>query len=263
MPSRLEDRFRARIDAGSKLLVPFLTAGFPDREGFLEAARGAARAGADALEVGIPFSDPLADGPTIQRASQRALERGARLVDILDDLERLAILGIPIIVMTYANPVVRMGAARFCGRAVKAGVAGVLVSDLPPGEMPDLEEELRRHGLARIVLVAPTTDPERIPQIAAAASGFVYCVTRTGVTGAGADFSGGLSALVSRVRACTRLPLLAGFGVRTAEDAARLRPLVDGVIVGARLIEAIEEGEGPIADRAASVLAPIRRALEA
>jgi tryptophan synthase alpha chain len=153
----LEARLRQRVAAGGKALVVFLTAGFPDEERFLRAAHAAVAGGADALEIGIPFSDPLADGPTIQRTSQAALDRGVTLAGTLDLLrEHEASIGVPTVLMTYVNPVHAMGADRFCARAAAAGVSGVLVSDLPPEEMPALGAALRAHRLDRIVLVAPS-----------------------------------------------------------------------------------------------------------
>jgi tryptophan synthase alpha chain len=242
MTSGLEAHLRAHLRAGRKLLVPFLTGGFPDAERFFLAARSLARHGADAIEIGVPFSDPLADGPTIQRTSQRALEQGITLSGLLDGIEEhRASFPVPIVLMTYLNPVVRMGEESFCRRAAEAGVGGVLVSDSPPGERPEFEERLREHGLDRIVLVAPTTRPERVGQLLAHASGFVYCITRTGVTGAGAGFSRDLAAQVGRIRALTDLPVVAGFGIRSASDVSRLRDLVDGVVLGARLLEEIEK----------------------
>lgn len=264
MPSTLEARLRARVVSGGKALIPFLTACYPDENRFLCAARAAVACGADALEIGIPFSDPLADGPTIQRTSQAALDRGVALAGVLDLLEREApSIGAPIVLMTYTNPVYAMGFDRFCARASAAGVSGVLVSDLPPEEMPAFASALRARRLDRIVLVAPTTRPERIHQLAAAGSGFVYCVTRTGVTGAGGDFSQRLEEQVARIRAACDLPIMAGFGVRTPLDASRLRPLVDGVIIGARLLEILDATPDPddIGDAFAAFLGPIREAL--
>jgi tryptophan synthase alpha chain len=262
--SPLEARLRARIASGGKALVVFLTAGYPDEERFLAAARAAVAAGVDALEIGIPFSDPLADGPTIQRTSQSALERGVTLTGTLDLLrEHGASIGVPTVLMTYMNPVHAMGAERFCARAAEAGVSGVLVSDLPPEEMPILGSALRAHRLDRIVLIAPTSRPERIARLLPAASGFVYCVTRTGVTGAGGDFSSRLGEQVAQIRAASDLPVVAGFGIRAAADVERLRSLVDGVVIGARLLELLESARDVRAIDSAvrDFLQPIREAL--
>lgn len=263
MSSLLEEHLRNRLAAGHKLLVPFLTAGYPDDDRFLEAARAAAAAGADAIEVGIPFSDPLADGPTIQRSSQRALEGGASIRGILHFLlhHHLSIRA-PIVLMTYLNPIYSMGLDAFCEEAVDAGVAGVLVSDLPPEEMPDLADRLRAHAIDRIVLVAPTTLPARIDSLVAQASGYVYLITRTGVTGAGGGFSSRLEEQVARVRARSRLPIVAGFGIRSVADVERVKPFVDGVVIGARLLEVVDEAGAGIGHAVREFLGPIREALD-
>lgn len=266
MRSLLEARLRARLASGGRVLIPFLTAGYPDDERFLAAVRAAVACGADAIEIGIPFSDPLADGPTIQRTSQAALDRGVTLTGVLD-LLRAHAHGIeaPLVLMTYMNPVYAMGAESFCRAAASAGVSGVLVSDLPPEELPALGSAMRVRKLDRIVLVAPTTRPERVERLIHVASGFIYCITRTGVTGAGADFSGRLAEQVARIRAACDLPIIAGFGIRTPEDVLRLRDVVDGVVIGARLLEILDEAKetDEIADRFASFLGPIREALDA
>ena len=271
MPSLLEEHLKARLSGGRKLLVPFLTAGYPDDAGFLSAARAAAEAGADAIEVGIPFSDPLADGPTIQRTSQLALDHGANLRDILHSLlhNHLSIRA-PIVLMSYLNPIHAMGLDAFCDAAAEAGVAGVLVSDLPPEEMPAVAEKLRERGIDRIVLVAPTTEPSRIDALVTAASGYVYLITRTGVTGAGGAFSGRLADQVARIRNRSSLPVVAGFGIRAVADVERVKGLVDGVVIGARLLEAIGEAVGAgeaeastkrIDSAVRGLLVPIREAL--
>ena len=232
---------------------------------FLSAARAAVLCGADALEIGIPFSDPLADGPTIQRASQTAIDRGVTLGKTLELLEAHGRpLGVPLVLMTYTNPVFAMGIETFCQRAAAAGVSGVLVSDLPPEELPSLASALRARRLDRILLVSPTTRAERIDRLAAAGSGFIYCLTRTGVTGAGGDFSGHLTEQVTRIRARSSLPVIAGFGIRTDSDVERLRGLVDGVVIGARLLEILGAARGPeqIEEPFSAFLRPIREALD-
>jgi tryptophan synthase alpha chain len=241
VPSDLQGRLVDRLRAGRKLLIPFLTGGYPTPERFVESLCAVDAHGADAIEIGVPFSDPLADGPTIQRTSQRALEAGITLSRLLDVIRthRSAVAG-PIVLMTYANPVLRMGEEVFCRRAAESGVGGVLVTDLPPDERHGFEDALHAHGLDRIVLVAPTTTPERIDRLLPHASGFVYCITRTGVTGAGASFSDLLAAQVERIRARSTLPVVAGFGIRSGADVRALRGMVDGVVIGARLLEQIE-----------------------
>lgn len=265
LTSRLEGHLRSRLAAGRRLLVPFLTARDPDEARFLAAARAAVACGADALEVGVPFSDPLADGPTIQRASQRSLTGGTTLRGILDLVRREGSrLGVPVVLMSYMNPVHAFGVDRFAAEAAGAGVAGVLLSDLPPEEMPEVGSALRARGCDRIVLIAPTTQPDRIDFLVREASGFIYLVTRTGVTGAGAGFSGRLEEQVGRIRAATTLPIIAGFGIRSADDVDRLSGLADGVVIGARLVEILEATRGPEEVPAAveEFLRPIRDRLD-
>ena len=249
---------------GGRGLIPFLTAGFPDWDGFDAAVEVLASSGADVLEIGLPFSDPLADGPTIQASSFRALQSGVTVASVLDRIEaRRDAWRLPLILMTYVNPLLAFGAERFARRAAEAGVAGVLISDLPPEELPEVWSALVRAGLERIVLTAPTTDPKRIPLLARTASGFVYCVTRTGVTGKGSGFAENLERQVARVRAETPLPVVAGFGIRTARDVGELARFVDGVVIGARLIEILSENDAPRARKELRELtASLRHALD-
>lgn len=254
----------ARRSRGGRALVPFLTAGYPDWQTFDAAVLALAEEGADLLELGIPFSDPLADGPTIQASSQRALEAGVTVEEILLRVAaRRAAWGLPVVLMTYANPVLAMGAERFARRSRAAGVAGVLVSDLPPEELPEAWAAFRTHALETVVLVAPTTAPARVPLLAAAATGYVYCVTRTGVTGLGGEFSVNLAEQASRLRAHTRLPLVAGFGIRTPQDARAVGGAFDGVVVGARWLEMLG-GEDRVAGVAAvrKLARDLRRVLD-
>ncbi|HEX9157879.1 MAG TPA: tryptophan synthase subunit alpha [Syntrophales bacterium] len=267
----LEEHLRIRLSGGRKLLVPFLTAGFPDEAGFLTAARAAGNVGADAIEVGIPFSDPLADGPTIQRTSQRALDGGANLREILHSLfhHHLSIRA-PVVLMSYLNPIHAMGIDAFSEEASEAGVAGILVSDLPPDEDADFTTKLHAHGIDRIILVAPTTGPSRINTLVDAGSGYIYLVTRTGVTGAGGAFSRRLAEQVGRIRDRSNLPVIAGFGIRSVTDVEAVKSFADGVVIGARLLEVIEEAanagdpSGALVRIDAAVkgfLGPIREAL--
>lgn len=237
-PASARAAIAARRACGGRALIPFLTAGYPDWETFDAAVLALAEEGADLLELGIPFSDPLADGPTIQAASQRVLDAGVTVEEILRRVDaRHAAWGIPVIVMTYANPVLAMGAEHFAARARVAGIAGILVSDLPPEELPEAWAAFRAHGLETVVLVAPNTAAARLPSLAAAASGYVYCLTRTGVTGIGGAFSANLAEQAARVRVHTVLPLVAGFGIRGPQDARALGDAFDGVVVGARWLE--------------------------
>ncbi|MFB3908471.1 MAG: tryptophan synthase subunit alpha [Candidatus Eisenbacteria bacterium] len=277
MTTALETALRERLHSGRRLLVPFLTAGWPDADSFLEAARACAAAGADLLEVGVPFSDPIADGPTIQRTSQEALARGETLERTLDTLAREAPgIGLPIVLMSYANPILAFGIDRFCERAPRAGVGGLLLSDVPPEELPEIEGPLAAAGIARILLIAPTTPPERVEALARRASGFLYCVTRLGVTGAGTSFSGNLGEQLARIRAVTDVPVVAGFGIRQPADLDKLPGGLDGVVLGARLLEAVADtgagagadtgagagAGGTITDRVTALLAPFRERLD-
>jgi tryptophan synthase alpha chain len=234
--------------AGAKRLslVPFTTAGFPDSRRSLDLLRALDEGGADALELGVPFSDPLADGPTIQRTSQIALDGGTTLRSVLELVRRFREgSATPIVLMSYANPIHAYGIARFATDAVEAGVEGVLVTDLPPDERPEDWQALTEAGLARIQLVAPTTAASRLDTVTAAATGFVYCVSRTGVTGKGRRFADNLADQMARVRATTSLPLLVGFGVREPQDVRALAPHADGVVVGAAVLEEVLDASDP------------------
>jgi tryptophan synthase alpha chain len=220
-------------------LVPFLTSGFPEPAESDRLALAACEEGADALELGVPFSDPLADGPVIQETTRRALQAGATLAGAIAQVRRIrARRQTPIVLMTYVNPVVRHGAERFAGEAAEAGVDGVILVDLPPEEDPDLWETVDASGLDTITLVAPTTDPARLPAIAARARGFLYVVARLGVTGGG-EADPGLEPLLERCREHTPLPRCVGFGLNARSDLARLRGLAEGIIVGSGLLAAI------------------------
>ena len=220
-------------------LLPFLTSGFPDPEESCRLALAACEEGADALELGVPFSDPLADGPVIQETTRRALASGATLEGVLLEARRIRERhGTPIVLMTYVNPIVRLGAERFAREARDAGVDGVILVDLPPGEDPALWSAMDEAGLDTITLVAPTTDPARLPTIAARARGFLYVVARLGVTGSGSS-DPHLERLLARCREHTTLPRCVGFGLDASSDLTRFRGLAEGVIVGSGLLSAI------------------------
>lgn len=238
--SRLRAAFEA--NAGRTGFVPFVTAGYPSLEATLGMLRAFAREGALAVEVGIPFSDPIADGPDIQRASEWALRAGVSTDAVLETVARFrAESPLPVVLMTYANPVVRAGVEVFAARAKAAGVDGVIVSDLPPDEAPDWWAAFDRAGLDTVVLVAPTTDDARLPLLLARCRGFVYCLARTGVTGRGAGWSGSLPERVAELRRHTALPVAVGFGISSGEDARRLRGVADAVIVGAAFMRRVAE----------------------
>jgi tryptophan synthase alpha chain len=231
-------------------LIPFVPAGWPTLAGCREALRLAERIGADVVEVGIPFSDPLADGLTIQRASQTVLERGMTVAGVLE-LVREAALGVPVVLMTYLNPMLAYGVDRFLADAERAGVSGLLCTDLPAGAAPDIEEAVAASALDLIRLVAPTTPDDRMRAALAGASGFVYLISRLGVTGARADLPPDLELHVRRVRAVTTLPVVVGFGIGTPSQAAAAARSADGVVVGSALVEALGAGGGglPAAER--------------
>lgn len=240
-PHRIEEAFRRARGEGRAALIPFLTAGDPDEATTLDLVLELARRGADIVELGVPFSDPLADGATIQRASQRALAGGfslARGLALAARIRRAS--GVPLVFMSYANPVLSFGPARFAAAAAAAGVDGLVVPDLPPEEADDLRAACDRHGVRTIFLVAPTTPPARIPLICGASRGYIYYVSLRGVTGARAALPGDLAAGIARVRAVTGLPVAVGFGIATPEQVAAVAREADGVIVGSAIVGMIE-----------------------
>ena len=237
-------RIGAAFDAarGRTGLVPYPTAGYPSLDATLEMMRSLAGAGALALEVGVPFSDPIADGPDIQRASEWALRQGVGVGQVLDLVARFRRdQALPIVVMTYVNPLLHAGIERFSRAAADAGVDGVLVSDLPPEESPETWECLDRAGLDTVTLVAPTTEPKRLPGLLSRCRGFVYCLARTGVTGASAGYAGSLPERIAELRRRTALPVAVGFGISGPGDAAALRSLADAVVVGAAFMRAVAQ----------------------
>lgn len=239
--TRLADRLAQRVSAGRRLLVPYLTAGFPTRADTPALMAALARAGADVIELGVPFSDPLADGTTIQRSSQTALEGGGSLAATLDALRsfRRDDVDTPVVVFTYLNPVFRHGVDAFLEDALDAGADGVLLTDLPLGEDPALEAKFEASPLALVRLIAPTTPPDRARRIAARAQGFLYYISRTGVTGARSDLRAGLADEVRALEEAATVPVVVGFGISTPEQAAEVGRVADGVVVGSALIEAI------------------------
>lgn len=260
MPSRLAAAFAAA--RGTTSLVPYLTAGYPDPDASLAVLERFAASGAVAIEVGIPFSDPIADGPDLQRAAEAALRHRIGALETLELIARFrARHETPVVVMTYFNPVLRTGVAEFAAGARDAGADGVLVSDLPPSEAPEAWEAFDRAGLDTVVLVAPTTPEERLDGILARARGFLYCLARTGVTGAGGGEAGALDRRLAALRRRTALPLGVGFGIATAAEAARLRGAADAVIVGAAFARAIAAAPERAAERAGALAAELAAAL--
>jgi tryptophan synthase alpha chain len=240
-------RIRAAFaGAGRPLFIPYVMGGFPDLE--TSAAHVAALARhADVIELGIPFSDPLADGPTIQAAGQRALERGTRPEDVIAIAEGLGDGAPPVVLLTYVNIVLAAGARAFMERAARAGVAGVIVPDLPIDEGDDLREQARRAGVSVIPLAAPTTADERLAAIGRRADGFVYCVSAAAVTGGEVEVGDELRGFLARARARIAAPLAVGFGIRTPAQVAAIGRIADGVIVASQLIRLISDAPDPAA----------------
>lgn len=240
--SRISTVFSQLQIAGKKALVPYVSCGDPSLEFTKELVLGMARQGADLIELGIPYSDPVADGPTIQEASQRALAAGATLEKIFGlvaDLRRKT--QIPLLFMTYYNPIYRFGLEKFVRLSAQAGVDGFIVPDLPVEEAGLLREISDSHGVDLIFLVAPTSTAERMAKIARVARGFIYCVSVTGVTGSRSQMAGGLEEFLGRIRRETSLPLAVGFGISGPETAAQVGALADGIIVGSSVIERIAQ----------------------
>lgn len=251
--SPLERRFAEWRAGGRSAFIPYLTHGYPSPEATPRLLRRLAEAGADVVELGVPFSDPLADGPTIQRASWRALEQGVTLSDTLELVEGMADELPPVVLFTYLNPVLRMGVDAFLERAVEAGVAGILVTDLPVGTDPGLEERLAGAGPDLIRLVAPTTTEARLESIAGTASGFLYYISRTGVTGEREALEADLEGAVEALRRRVELPVAVGFGISRPEHARAVARVADGVVVGSALISALGRSEEEFAELAGAL----------
>jgi tryptophan synthase alpha chain len=241
-------RAAARPGGRRAALIPYLTAGHPTPADSLAALRLVEAAGADFVEVGVPFSDPLADGPTIQRSTQAALDCGMTVPRVLELIGRAG-LKIPVVIMTYVNPVLAYGLERFLADAQAAGAAGLLLTDFPAGADPAIERVVTASPLALIRLVAPTTTPERLAQAVGGASGFLYFISRLGVTGARDAVPPDLAAHVARIRAASPLPIAVGFGISTPAQARATAALADGVVVGSALVEALAGGGLPAAER--------------
>jgi tryptophan synthase alpha chain len=256
--SRLQPGWTALRASGRKALIPYLTAGYPTPSASAAALRSAAEV-ADIIEVGVPFSDPLADGPTIQRSSYEALRQGMTLSGTLD-LIAAAELAPPVVIFSYLNPILQYGVDRFLRSAEELEIAGLLLTDLPAGSDAELESAVQRSGVDLIRLIAPTTRAERLTAALEGAQGFVYLVARLGVTGARSSLDSDLHDSVARVRAATSLPIAVGFGISTAEQARRVGQMADGVVVGSALVEILgRDGLGA----ARRFLGTLRLALDA
>ena len=245
-------RFAALDASGRRALVPYCTAGHPDADESVALLRALEDAGADIIEVGVPFSDPIADGPIIQGSSQRALEQGMTLDRTLALIARASVT-CPVVLFTYLNPLLSAG-TDVLHRAADAGVHGVLVTDLPVGADPDRETWLGEGPLAFVRLVAPTTPLERMREIARHGSGFVYLISRLGVTGLQTSLASDLGVTMRRLREATTLPICVGFGISTAEQAADAARLADGVVVGSAIVRAVDEGGVASAARLVSAM---------
>ena len=265
--SRLSNRLDALRSAGRKALVPFVTAGDPSLAATVPVMHALVDAGADVIELGVPFSDPMADGPVIQRSSERALERGAGTGYVFDCVRRFRQrdADTPVVLMGYLNPVEIHGAARYAAEAVAAGVDGVLLVDLPPEEAASFQDAFDAAGLALVMLASPTTTDERAAMLCAKAQGYLYYVSYAGVTGADHLDAGVAGQRLAQLRAAARVPVVAGFGIKDAASAAAMAVDADGVVVGSALVAAMAGAESPdqAVACASTFLAPLRQALDA
>lgn len=264
--SRIDRRFASLKAAGRTGLIPFVTAGDPSPAHAVALMHALVDAGADVIELGVPFSDPMADGPVIQHASERAIEKGVGLVDVLGWVAqfRQRDADTPVVLMGYLNPLEIHGYERFASEAVAAGVDGVLVVDCPLEESAVLAP-LRKAGLQRILLAAPTTAPARMVQLCGSAEGFLYYVSFAGITGAARLSTGDIATRVADIRATSKAPVAVGFGVRDAQSAKAIAGFADAVVIGSALVERLAGADGvdDITARARDFLAPIRAALDA
>jgi len=250
--------WRAARAAGRTALIPYVTAGHPSRAATQAALRMLEQEGADVVEVGVPFSDPLADGPVIQRSSHEALAAGMTTSGVLEVVQAAA-LGIPVILFSYLNPVLRYGLARFVRVARQAGAAGLLLTDFPAGTDPTVEATVEQAELDLIRLVAPTTRPARLTEIVRDAHGFIYVISRLGVTGAATTITDAVRRTVAEIRTRSPLPVAVGFGIADGEQARAVAGFADGAVVGSALVRRLADGLEP----ATRLVRELRRALDA
>ncbi len=264
--SRFERKFSRLAAEGRKALIPFVTAGDPALEATVPVMHALVEAGADCIELGVAFSDPMADGPVIQRSSERALARGAGTDYVFDCVRRFRErdADTPVVLMGYLNPVEIRGAARFASEAVAAGVDGVLLVDLPPEEAEDFQQPFDAAGLALVMLASPTTTAERAAMLCAHAQGYLYYVSYAGVTGADRLDTGAAGRRLQELRAGAKVPVVAGFGIKDAASAKAMAVDADGVVVGSALVSVLAEASDAddAANRARAFLAPLRQAID-
>jgi tryptophan synthase alpha chain len=264
--SRIQARFEVLRQAKRKALIPYITAGDPSPALTVPLMRALVESGADILELGVPFSDPMADGPVVQRSGERALRLGVGLRDVLGLVRdfRHHNSQTPVVLMGYANPIEAMGVAQFVREAKAAGVDGVIVVDYPPEECIEFAQLAQQAGIDPIFLLAPTSTDRRIQEVARVGSGYLYYVSLRGVTGAGHIDLADVAAHLPKIRAATRLPIGVGFGIRDAESARRVAQTADAVVIGSRIIQEIEAAGPEFAiARVKALLQPIRKALDA
>jgi tryptophan synthase alpha chain len=264
--NRIDARFSQLKHNGRKALIPYVTAGYPGPDSTVAVMHAAVESGADLLEVGMPFSDVMADGPVIQKACAAALEHGTGLSEVLAMVAefRRQDAHTPVILMGYANPIERRGVERFCREAAEAGVDGLLVVDCPADEADEMRAELARNDMHQIFLVAPTTTDARLARAAELAGGFLYYVSIKGVTGASSLDPESLAPAVDRIRKAAGVPIAAGFGIRTPEHAAAAAACADAVVIGSALVERLGEA-GSVEEAVAAArnyLAPVREAMD-
>jgi tryptophan synthase alpha chain len=259
MTNRIDETLAALRSEGKSALAPFVTLGYPDKATSEAMAESILESGADMLELGIPFSDPLADGPTVQMTSFRALENGTNLQMALESLQTLRTRGItsPLIFMGYLNPFLNYGIEKFAKDASDAGIDGIIIPDLPPEEAPPYQAILESQGIYLIPLLAPTSTDARIEQACKQARGFIYCVSVTGVTGARSELSGGVEGLARRIRKHSDLPILVGFGVSRQEHVENIARFADGAILASAMLDSVSKA--PIEDAAETAARFIRR----
>ena len=264
--TRIPGRFESLRKDGRKALIPYITAGDPHPSLTVPLMHALVEAGSDIVELGVPFSDPMADGPVIQRAGERALKHGVGLADVLNLVKefRKTDAATPIVLMGYANPVEAMGIDKFVTAAKQAQVDGVIVVDYPPEECEDFSHLAKKNGIDPIFLLAPTSTDKRIEEVGRCGSGYLYYVSLRGITGAKNIDISDVAARIPRIRATTKLPIGVGFGIRDAASARRVADTADAVVIGSRIIEEIEAGSADQAvSRVKAFLKPLRQALDA